>query len=79
MCSVSGSFIREICGETITLLARTGEILQRFSLMMKSLPRLGEIPVTEKFISQIRPALAESLNVKESEEFIKAINVRFLI
>ena len=58
---------------------QTGEILQRFSLMMKSLPRLGEIPVTEKFISQIRPALAESLNVKESEEFIKAINVRFLI
>lgn len=53
----------------------TERIYQQFSLMMKSLPRLGEIPVTEKFIHQIRPALVESLNVKESEEFIKAINI----
>ena len=44
--------------------------------MMKSLPRLGEIPVTEKLISQIRPVLIETLKSKDAEEFIKGIDMQ---
>jgi hypothetical protein len=54
---------------------QTQEIFERFSMMMKSLPRLGEIPVTEKLISQIRPTLIETLRTKDAEEFIKGIDM----
>ena len=54
----------------------TAQIFERFSLMMKSLPRLGEIPVTEKLISQIRPVLIETLKSKDAEEFIKGIDMQ---
>lgn len=52
------------------------EIFDRFSVMMKSLPRLGEIPVTEKLISQIRPTLIETLKTKDAETFLKGINMQ---
>ena len=54
----------------------TAQIFERFSTMMKSLPRLGEIPVTEKLISQIRPVLIETLKSKDAESFIKGIDMQ---
>ncbi len=52
----------------------TRNIFDRFSLMMQSLPKLGDIPVTEKLISQIRPTLIETLRTKDTDEFIKGID-----
>ena len=54
----------------------TAQIFERFSVMMKSLPKLGEMPVTEKLISQIRPTLIETLKSKDAEEFIKGIDMQ---
>ena len=54
----------------------TAQIFERFSVMMKSLPKLGEIPVTEKLISQIRPTLIETLKTKDADEFIKGIDMQ---
>lgn len=49
-------------------------ILGRFSLLMKSLPRLGEIPVTDEFIAQIRPTLKENLKKEEAIAFVEGID-----
>ena len=52
----------------------TRNIFNRFSLMMRNLPKLGDIPVTEKLISRIRPTLIETIKTKETDEFIKGID-----
>ena len=49
-------------------------ILQNFSLMMRELPQLGSIPVTDRFISQIKPGLTDALGVKESERVIESFD-----
>jgi hypothetical protein len=54
----------------------TAQIFERFSVMMKSLPKLGEIPVTEKLISQIRPTLIETLKTKDADKFINGIDMQ---
>lgn len=63
MLNGNGEFIVRITG-----------ILQKFSDMMKNLPRLGSIAVTDKFISQIRSDLTDTLGVKETTGFIEGID-----
>lgn len=49
-------------------------ILDRFSAMMRELPKLGTISVTDRLISQIKPDLNEVLGIKESTKFIEGID-----
>ncbi len=54
----------------------TRNIFDRFSIMMRSLPKLGDIPVTEKLISHIRPTLIETIKTKDTDEFVKGIDMQ---
>ena len=53
---------------------KISRILQKFSVMMQALPQLGSIPVTDRLISQIKPGLADTLGVKESERIIESFD-----
>ena len=46
------------------------EIVRRFSVMMRELPKLGQTPVTEKFIFQIKPDLIKAIQAKEGKRLL---------
>lgn len=57
-----------------TFLEQSDVIFQRFQLMIKKLPLLGELPITENFLQKIKPDLIEAISTKETEQFFKSIN-----
>jgi hypothetical protein len=54
--------------------SETREIFDRFSLMMQQLPKLGDIPISDKLLSQIKPDLVEAIAIKETDKFLQAID-----
>lgn len=50
---------------------RIAEITVRFAAMMRELPRLGEIPVTDKLLSQIEGDLVDAVKAKKSKRFLE--------
>jgi hypothetical protein len=65
----------DLSGNDDRFARETGEIFQRFALMMQQLPKLGDMPITEKLIGQIKPALVEAIAVKETEKFLEGIDM----
>ena len=65
----------DLSGSDDRFAKETTEIFTRFALMMQQLPKLGDIPVTDKLLNQIKPDLIEALAVKETEKFLQAINL----
>lgn len=59
-------------GNSLRFAMDTKDIFERFALLMQELPRLGDIPVTEKLLTQIKPELSEAISSKEAEDFVTA-------
>lgn len=56
--------------------SRTKEIMTQFSDMMKKLPLLERIPITEKFIAKIKPSLVDAIKTKKTEAFLEEVETQ---
>ena len=54
---------------------KTEEIFGRFAVLMEKLPKLGEMPLTDKLLTRIKPELVSAAKKEEAEKLLQRLNV----